>query len=165
MSATITHIKAECKRLGSVPMIEPKTREGKQEWVDVLLRNCQSDEHVTAVMTGFLEGVSDYQNPIAELAKIARATQDFGRPPAGCDYCAIGPDVNTGEMRWSAHICGERGGNSFAVRCECPRGVWFSGKDTERSNAPKPERKAIKIDPPDFGSAGLTPERTKEVAK
>lgn len=151
MSATLLHIKAECKRLGSIPMVEPKTREGKQEWVDVLLRNCQSDEHVTAVMTAFLENVADYQNPIAEVARIARSTQSHGEAPAGCDRCAVGPDVSTGEMRWAAHVPAFRGGYSCAERCDCPRGVWLTRKDADRLNVPAPERKPpTKIDPPDY---------------
>lgn len=153
MSATESHIKTQCQRLGSVPMIEPKTKEGKREWMEVLLRNCQSDEHVTAVMTAFLENVADYRNPIAEIAKIAKSTWEFAKPPAGCDYCAIGPDVTTGEMRWATHVPVERGGISAVSRCECPRGIWFSRKDSERSSVAVVERKPslAQVDLPDFG--------------
>ncbi len=140
MSANLKHIKAECKRLGSVPMVEPKTVEGKQEWVDVLFRNCQSDKHVTHVMTTFLETVSDYQNPIAEITKIAKSTWDFGKPPAGCDNCAVGMDLSTGEMRWASHVPIEHGNNSSVARCECPRGIWLGRHDALRLNSPKPER-------------------------
>jgi hypothetical protein len=148
VNATESHVRAQCKRLSAAPMIEPRTIEGKREWIDALLRNCQSDEHVTTTMTAFLETVTNYQNPIAEICRVARAMQRPASIPSGCNRCAIGRD-SAGEMCWAAHVPVERNGLSCAVRCDCQRGTWLARKDAERLNVP--ERKPpTKLEPVDF---------------
>lgn len=141
MSATEKHVKTECKRLAAAVMIEPKSAEGKREVVDALLRNCQSDEHVTSVMTAFLEGSRECQNLIAELVSIARRTQTTDQAPAGCDTCLLGPDLETGEMRWAPHVAVVTGSNTAATRCSCDRGRWFAAKDVERRSLAPPAKR------------------------
>jgi hypothetical protein len=143
MSATEQHVKEQCKRLSSLPMIEPKTPEGKREIKDTLLRNCQSNEHVTEVITRFLEGDEDPGcMPIAALVRIAKKTRRVDEPPPGCHRCGLGPDEFTGEMRWAPHIAIDMGKNySFASRCDCERGLWFQDRDRE-SGKPKLPAKA-----------------------
>jgi hypothetical protein len=150
MSATEQHVKEQCKRLSSAPLIEPKTPEGKREIKDTLLRNCQSDEHVTEVITRFLEGDEDpgYM-PIAALVRIAKKTRRLDEPPPGCDRCALSPDEFSGEMRWSAHVIQDRGdGISYAKRCDCERGRWLRIRDlaVEKPKAPAKAKHEHKAD-------------------
>jgi hypothetical protein len=138
MKPTKEHVLDQCKRLAAVPMIEPKTDEGKREVAEALLRNCQSNEHVTQVISAFLENTLDCQNIVAELVRLARITQKTDQPPLGCSQCEIGPDLETGAMQWRAHIVADGG----AKRCSCRRGQWFAAKDREYfAVQPRIERK------------------------
>lgn len=109
-----------------------------REILEALLRNCQSDEHAGEVVTKFIETPHFPGDIIADLVSIARATQKFDQPPAGCEDCAIGPDITTGEMRWSAHVTGTRpDGATFAQRCSCVRGAWYRNADASPRTDPK----------------------------
>ncbi len=123
----------QAKRLQSCPMLAPQTDDGRKEIVDCLMRHCQSVEHAVAVMTQVLDDALEVKGPItAWIASIARRTQHAEVAPDGCWRCEIGPDVETGEMRWAVHVPTEWKGYTCAGRCSCVRGRWLAGKDQER---------------------------------
>jgi hypothetical protein len=149
MSATEQCVKEQCKRLSSLPSLEPKTKEGKREIIDALLRNCQSNLHVGEVITRFLEHEENPYNVIAALIRIAWETRRPDEAPPGCDSCALGPDEFTGEMRWTAWIGKDRSdGISYAVRCCCERGRWLRERDllTAKPKAPAKAKHEHKAD-------------------
>jgi hypothetical protein len=143
MKLTREYARQQAARLQACPMLVPQSDKGRAEIIDCLLRHCQSAEHSAAVMTQFLDGSLNVRNPVAELATIARATQTTDQPPAGCDGCYLGTDIDTGEVRWAAHVFVERNDISFARRCLCARGRYLRAADIgrEKSNSissPKP---------------------------
>ncbi len=139
MNATKEHVKSECNRMfAAIPLIASIDKRGKEAIVDALLRHCQNNEHVTLVLQKFSENVTDWRNPVAELVRIARENGISGLAPAGCDRCALGPDITTGEMRWAAHVSVKRGEYDSSARCpgpdggtECLRGKWLIERDRE----------------------------------
>lgn len=132
MSATKDFCKTQVGRLSVTPLFAPKTRQAGEDWLNTLMCHCQSNDHAERVMTQFLENCTEAKNPLAEIVIIARETERHDEPPPGCSECELGPDETTGEMRWAAHIGGERNGVSCAVRCVCDRGKWLLAKDVER---------------------------------
>src|SRR4051794_3759271 len=136
MKANERNLKDECRRLSSLPLLlpaDPRAAEAAaKEIMRALLRHCQSDEHVSDVITTFLEDQRDWRNPVAELVQIARTTQRADAPQAGCDVCFLGAESNTGEIRWATHVTGERHGYTYAARCNCERGQWLAARDAER---------------------------------
>lgn len=154
MSATKQHCKTQAWRVMNFCKAAKEDDQAAQvarEVLEALLRNCQSDEHATAVVTAFIESPHYPGDVIADLVAIARRTEQHEQPPAGCDHCAIGPDVSTGEMRWASHVSLElASGVSYAARCQCPRGLWLLKQDAKRANEPAPQpRKAPKPERPD----------------
>lgn len=154
MAATRTHVKEQCARIfNSCPILSPKdpkaaTAQAK-EVAELLLRCCQSDEHVTETVTGFIENALHCENLVAELKLFAAKTQHADAPPPGCDRCNLGEHPTSGEQRWAPHVPGERNGYSMAVRCDCRRGRWLAAQDekrkaiaqaTQANSAKKPER-------------------------
>jgi hypothetical protein len=137
--------RAQGKRLQASPMMAPQSKEGVREIVDCLMRHCQSEEHAERTITAFLDGATEPKNLTAELAAIARRSQIPDQLPAGCPRCFLGPDVDSGEVRWAAHVPGVRGGYSVALRCECERGEWLAAKDQERKAANPPAERAAPI--------------------
>lgn len=139
MSASKQAVRVELSRIwGSVPLLAALNADGKREIGLALLRHCQSDAHVAAVVETFLETVLEWRNPIAELVRIAHDTEDHGAAPAGCDRCRLGEDVDTGEMRWAPHVNVTIGPYDYAARCPgpedgppCPRGAWLWARDAE----------------------------------
>lgn len=123
-------------RLRSCPILTPRDEAAaevfRREVVDALMRNCQSGEHAETVVTQFLETARDPKNATAELVAIARATATAEQPPAGCERCYLGPDLDTGVVRYAAHVSRTVAGYDVAGRCECVRGRWLAAKDAER---------------------------------
>ncbi len=132
MSATKACCLKQVKRLAVAPLFRPTTEQAAKDWLDTLMRHCQSDDHAEAVMTEFLSTATDSQNPLADMAAIARRTEKHDIAPPGCWRCEIGPDVETGEMRWAHHVPTEVRGYTCAGRCQCARGEWLAAKDKER---------------------------------
>jgi hypothetical protein len=139
MSATKEFCKQQVARLRVIPVHRPATEQAAKDWVDTLTRHCRDNEHAERAMTRFIETVKDTENPIAELIAVINETIQRGQPPDGCERCSLGPDPNTGAARWSAHVAGERGGYTVAMRCRgidgkgCARGQWLEVKDRERA--------------------------------
>lgn len=131
------------KRLQSCPMLAPQTEEGVKEIIDCLMRNCQSAEHAANVMTQVLDSALEVKGPItAWIASTARQSQIADQAPAGCDQCYLGPDMDTGEVRWAYHVPVDIGGYSRAARCCCQRGRWLYARDTQRfAEQPEEPRK------------------------
>lgn len=116
-------------------MLAPQTDEGRREIVDCLQRHCQNAEHAAAVMTRVLDSAMEVKGPItAWIAATARDTGAGERAPDGCWRCEIGPDVETGEMRWANHVPTEWKGYTCARRCLCERGKWMAAKDKARAS-------------------------------
>src|ERR1035441_8417824 len=102
---TRKHAKAQCQRLlSSYPILSPKDPAAAitqaTEVVDTLLRECQSDEHVTQVIDAFLTTALHCENVVAELVLYAGKTQRGDVAPPGCTECDLGEDRDTGEQRW-----------------------------------------------------------------
>ena len=153
MKLTRQDAQQQAKRLQSCPMLAPQSDEGRKEIVDCLMRHCQSAEHAQAVMTQFLDEAIHVQGPVtAWLAASARQTRKSDQAPTGCARCWLGPDFNTGEVRWAAHVSTDRDGISFAMRCDCERGQWLKIRDGERraeEQRSKPSKKGTGINPVD----------------
>lgn len=150
MSATKTGCKQQLTRLMRFTREGRNEDEGERaalsrEVLDALLRNCQSDEHAADVVTRFIETPHYPGDVIADLVSIARSTEKHDQPPAGCDQCAIGPDISTSEMRWAAHVAGTRpDGTTYAMRCGCARGLWYRKSDSGVKPAVDLQRKPPK---------------------
>jgi hypothetical protein len=133
---TRDHARAQAARLQANPILAPQSDAGRTELIDCLMRNCQSSEHCAAAMTALLDGSIEFpremETTTARLAFCARRLQIAETAPAGCDRCYLGPDVTTGEIRWYAHVPGERNGYTYAARCDCERGKWLAARDRER---------------------------------
>lgn len=127
----------QAKRLMANPILVPQTKDGMTEVINCLMRNCQDGPHCAETMTALLDGSvefpRDLETTTARLSYAARRLQQPEVAPAGCDRCYLGPDVTTGEIRWYAHVPGERNGYSMAVRCGCERGAWLSDRDRLRA--------------------------------
>lgn len=125
-------------RLRTVPLYVPRMEDDKaatvwlSEWLNVLMRNCQSNEHAQECMSKFLTETIHCENPIATFVAIAKQTAKADEPPPGCDVCYLTPDVNTGAARWAAHAPVFTKGYESAARCSCARGQWLAKKDAER---------------------------------
>ena len=128
MSTNHQYVKIECRKVFStIPLLNAMPKEGKDEVISALERNCQDDLHVALVLRMFQENVLEWHNPIAELVKIARETAKAEKAPDGCDHCRIDDDAETGEPRWGYFVNG--------ARCTCPRGQWLKAKDAEREGS------------------------------
>lgn len=120
MGATTKTIRESLERLcAGVPLIGAMSAAGKAEIGGALRRNCRSDEHVRSVVQAFLETVSDWRNPIAEVSRLARELRPTDHPPDGCARCEIAPGI------WAAFVTVERNGEFGSGRCTCPRGEWL----------------------------------------
>lgn len=136
MSATKEFCIKQVKRLAVAPLFRPATQQASQDWLDTLMRHCQSDGHAETVITEFLTRTLESQNPLADVVAIAERTRRIDQPPPGCWLCEIGPDVATGEMRWYYHVPVERkDGQTGAGRCLCARGRWLAAHNKGRPSA------------------------------
>ena len=129
MSASKQAVRVELARIwGSVPLLAALNAEGKREIGLALLRHCQSDAHVAAVVEAFLETVLEWRNPIAELVRIAKATRTTERAPEGCEQCRT-VDPETGGPAWLDFIEVFEGNTYLRTdRCKCARGDWFRAR-------------------------------------
>lgn len=141
----------QLKRLKMVPIYVPVldeegTREWAREWLNVLMRNCQSDEHAAQTMDRFITETVTCENPLATFASLARSGWKSDVPPPGCSECELGADIDTGEMRWAPHVMGERNGYTYAMRCKCERGRWLYSRDAERkAGIPSTDSRPVKM--------------------
>lgn len=132
MELTRESARRQAMRLQSSALLAPKSDEGRTEIIDCIMRHCQSAEHAELVMTAVLDGSIDVKNMTAEIAAVAKRTRKAEVPPNGCERCAIDPDINTGESRWSPYVSVSRNGCAFARRCDCARGRWLAAADRAR---------------------------------
>jgi hypothetical protein len=151
MSINRSDARKQAARLQASPMLQPQTDEGCREIVDCLMRHCQSAEHAAAVMTQVLDSALEVKGPItAWIASIARGSQVADQAPAGCEHCYLGPDINTGEVRWAFHVSiTSRYGITSAGRCTCERGRWLAAKDAERATTAPVDAKKPKHEHPE----------------
>lgn len=123
----------QAKRLQSSPAIAPQSKEGRQEIVDCLMRNCDDAEHAERAMTQLIDTCKDPRNITAELAGAASSTRKSTQPlPGPCAECPEGD--------W---IPCERNGYTGVRRCNCNRGVALIARDRAvwaemESTRPKP---------------------------
>jgi hypothetical protein len=117
----------------AIPLLDYLDAGGKKQIIDTLLKHCQDQAHVDAVLQYFSENAIAWKNPVAELAAIARKLERPEAQPPGCDRCALGEDPCTGLPRWAPHVPQERSnGYTSATRCSCRRGKWLAAQDAKR---------------------------------
>ena len=141
---TKNHVKAQVARIfNSCPILSPKDPRAAtaqaSEVIETLMKFCQSDEHVTETVSGFIQNTLQCQNLIAELVVYAGKTQRGDVAPAGCEHCDLGVDADTGIQQWAPHVTIEReyplGSGQMVqcgARCACLRGKWLAAMDRRR---------------------------------
>lgn len=97
----------EAGRLDAAPALAPRTKEGCDEVLECIARNCTDAAHAHAVMTILLDTVTRCQNLTAEIARIAAETRKLPELPSGCAVCNGEPWIMV---------------NGAAARCSCARG-------------------------------------------